>query len=89
MFFTDPVDSLISLVVGSICFYYLHICGIMNKRIQQLLITFRKVLSQNRAGKLSHVSTQGKEDSLSKAIRTEKDGKIFMAELKNAKHRAR
>ncbi|SDC26029.1 hypothetical protein [Pedobacter soli] len=62
----------------------------MNKRIQQQLINFRKVLSQNRAGKLSHdVGTQGKEDSLSKAISTEKDGKIFMAELKNAKHKAR
>jgi len=62
----------------------------MNERIQQQLSHFRKVVSQEKASSNAHARTgQSKDDSLSTAIRSEKDGKIFMAELKNAKERAR
>jgi len=62
----------------------------MNERIQQQLSHFRKVVSQEKASANAYAKTgQGQEDSLSKAIRNEKDGKNFMAELKNAKDKAR
>ncbi|MGQ7855413.1 hypothetical protein ACUN24_14365 [Pedobacter sp. WC2501] len=56
----------------------------MNPRMQQQLEHFKKVTSHQKAsGETRRTSNNSYEDSLSKAIRTEEDGKRFMANLKS------
>jgi len=56
----------------------------MNPRMQQQLEHFKKVTSHEKAsGGVRRTSNNSHEDSLSKAIRTEEDGKRFMANLKS------
>lgn len=56
----------------------------MNPRMQQQLEHFKKVTSYEKAsGEARRTSNNSNEDSLSKAIRTEEDGKRFMADLKS------
>jgi len=60
----------------------------MNERIQQQLNDFRKVVSRQQLN-VNISASPSEEDSLSKAIRTEKDGKSFMSDLKDAVKKAR
>lgn len=58
--------------------------------MQQQLEHFKKVTSHREAsGETRRTSNHHYEDSLSKAIRTEEDGKRFMANLKNAIEKSR
>jgi len=58
--------------------------------MQQQLEHFKKVTSHQKAsGATARTNSPNYEDSLSKAIRTEEDGKRFMANLKSAIEKSR
>lgn len=62
----------------------------MNPRMQQQLEHFKKVASHRKAsGDTRRTNDHQSEDSLSKAIRTEQDGKRFMASLRSVIDKSR